>query len=353
MINAPAEARRAIDGHGSCASARAGDSVASITVSFVIPAWNEEVHLAKCLRSIANQDVPTNVRAIETIVVDNQSTDGTCAVAARHEARVVTVAPGRASRARNGGARAAAGDWLAFIDADCELPPDWLEKCGRHLDDGSAVAVGAKLRAPGIGATWVERAWHAILDAGAPQRPAVARWLPGFNLLVRKRDFDDVGGFDEGLVTCEDCDLSYRLATRGKLVVDPEPATAHHGESKTLSQLFHREAWRGQGNLRLAMSRLGDWRNWISLALPVASMIGMAGAVAFAVLAASHRAGFWPFGAACLVLCLLPFGLLLTRVFRRAPAKMLPRIFAVFAVYLAARAMGLFLSAPRVAHEEA
>jgi GT2 family glycosyltransferase len=273
-------------------------------------------------------------------------------MAARYGARVISVDPGRASRARNAGARAAFGRWLAFVDADCELPANWLVQCSRHFEDPAVLAAGSTMRAPAQQASWVERAWYAIAHCRLPEQPVRVRWLPSFNMLVRRTAFEALSGFKENLVTCEDCDLGYRLAVRGALVLDPAAPTAHHGESQTLWQLFRREAWRSHGNLQLAAARLTDLRNWISLLLPVASVAGLAGAMLFAV-AASRNAAWWPWSLACWCLFLAPFGLVTLRLLNRTSARMYPRILVVFAVYLAARSAGLFLSVPRVARPEA
>ncbi len=324
---------------------------ADVVVSFIIPAWNEERHLARCLASIAELALPGGVGSIETIVVDNESTDGTAAVAVQRGARICPVPPGRASRARNAGARMATGRWLAFVDADCELAPDWLSECSRHFQDADVVAVGAAMRSPAQGASWVERSWHALSTARSPRQPTDVRWLPTFNLLVRRRDFDEVGRFNEDLVTCEDCDLGYRLATRGRLMFEPGSTAAHHGESQTLSQLFRREAWRSQGNLLVARMRASDWRNWISLALPPASVAGLVLAIVFALAATRQSGAYWPWSLAALGVFALPFGLVLSRVVNRAPTAMLPSILVVFGTYLAARTAGLFFSVPRVTRD--
>jgi glycosyltransferase involved in cell wall biosynthesis len=318
-------------------------------VSFVVPAWNEEVHLARCLRSINSQVLPRLVSSVEVIVVDNESSDDTRGVAERAGARVASVAPGRASRARNAGARAATGEWLAFVDADCELPGDWLSRCVGHFGEQRVVAVGAAMRAPAAGASWVERCWYAIAHSQAATAPSRVRWLPGFNLLVRRDAFERVHGFDEQLVTCEDCDFSYRLHDLGELVFDPAPAVAHHGESQTLWQLFRREAWRSQGNLHLALARETDWRNWVSLLLPVFAILGLVAAIVGGLFAVGHADGAWLWSLGGLGLFALPFAILSARLLNRTSAAVLPAAYIVLGVYLAARSAGLFIASPRVA----
>ncbi len=183
----------------------------------------------------------------------------------------------------------------------------------------------------------------------APVRPSRVRWLPTFNLLIRKSSFDQAGGFDEGLATCEDCDLSYRLTALGHLIYDPDAKAAHHGESQTLGELFRREAWRSQGNLRVALTRLSDWRNWASLAAPPTVVGAFLGAILTGALALLGYPALWKWSLALLAISLLSFFTLLARVVRAVPPRTIPLVMVVFAVFVAGRAAGLVLSVPRVA----
>src|SRR5256885_1803632 len=87
--------------------------------SIIIPAYNEERYLPRLLESIdiARSNYSGGRDTVEVIVADNCSTDRTAEVAAHHGARVVPVAKRRIAAARNGGARAAAGEILCFIGA--------------------------------------------------------------------------------------------------------------------------------------------------------------------------------------------------------------------------------------------
>ena len=84
-------------------------------VSFIVPALNEEKHIGRCLNSIQRLIRPAELDEVEIIVVDNQSTDRTVLVSKGFGAEVITVSPGYPSRARNAGAWAAQGDWLADL----------------------------------------------------------------------------------------------------------------------------------------------------------------------------------------------------------------------------------------------
>ena len=94
--------------------------------SVVIPAYNEEKFLPRLLASVkvAASNYSGGRDQIEVVVADNDSTDGTAEVANQHGARVAHVAKRRIAAARNGGARAASGEILCFIDADSAIHPN-------------------------------------------------------------------------------------------------------------------------------------------------------------------------------------------------------------------------------------
>lgn len=94
-----------------------------IRVSVVIPAYNEEKLLARCLVSLVNQ----SVKPYEIIVVDNNSTDTTAAIAKMHGAVVISETRQGIAWARDAGFAKASGDIIARLDADCIAPPEWIE----------------------------------------------------------------------------------------------------------------------------------------------------------------------------------------------------------------------------------
>lgn len=93
-------------------------------VSIVIPAYNEENKLAACLYAIADQ----TVAPLEVIIADNNSTDRTVAIARSFPfVRVIHVRQQGIVYARNAGFDAARGDIIGRIDADIQLPEDWVK----------------------------------------------------------------------------------------------------------------------------------------------------------------------------------------------------------------------------------
>ncbi len=94
--------------------------------SLVIPAYNEEQYLPRLLDSIdiARDRYRQGRDAIEVIVANNASTDRTAEIATARGCSVVFVEKRAIAAARNGGARFARGEILAFIDADSAIHPE-------------------------------------------------------------------------------------------------------------------------------------------------------------------------------------------------------------------------------------
>ena len=100
----------------------------SLTLTIVIPVYNEEDHIKACLDSIAAQ----TVRPLEVIIVDNNSTDNTVVIAKKYSfVRVLHESKQGIAFARNTGFDSASGDIIGRIDADSRLPVDWV----KHMTD--------------------------------------------------------------------------------------------------------------------------------------------------------------------------------------------------------------------------
>lgn len=95
-------------------------------VSVVIPMYNEARHIGRTL--LAAQEAARQAQLeCELIVVDNGSDDHGPRIANELGARVLIVPGVHIGALRNRGAAVASGEWLAFIDADMEMPADWLK----------------------------------------------------------------------------------------------------------------------------------------------------------------------------------------------------------------------------------
>ncbi|WP_440770596.1 glycosyltransferase [Natronorubrum sp. DTA28] len=173
-------------------------------VSFVIPAQNEADYLRAALASIAALDTSY---ASEVFVVDGGSTDDTQAIARAYDATVLEAPDSSIARARNLGAAAARGEWLAFVDADTELRANYLTDLLGYLEANGLAAGSSFCRISGPRRA---RLMEATINHVFPRLEYPI--LPGFNCVIHRRAFDELGGFPE--VPNEDTAFSRRLARR-------------------------------------------------------------------------------------------------------------------------------------------
>jgi glycosyltransferase involved in cell wall biosynthesis len=109
------------------------------SVTVIIPTFNEEGRLGRCLESVTRQDYPPD--RLEILVVDDDSTDGTVEIARSFGARVLRNGEHNIERGKSIGARAAAGDLILLMDADNSLPePGWLSCAAAALRDNPEAA---------------------------------------------------------------------------------------------------------------------------------------------------------------------------------------------------------------------
>jgi glycosyltransferase involved in cell wall biosynthesis len=94
-------------------------------ISVIVPAYNEETSITTCLRSLCNQTLERD--EYEIIVVDGNSSDRTRELAKQYADQVFIQTSKKVGGARNDGVMRAKGEIVATTDADCIIPPDWLE----------------------------------------------------------------------------------------------------------------------------------------------------------------------------------------------------------------------------------
>jgi glycosyltransferase involved in cell wall biosynthesis len=198
-------------------------------ISVVIPAYNSAVTLDECLRHI----FANGYADFEVIVVDDCSCDSTAAIARSYPCLVIGLKERRGpGYARWKGIEAATGAIVAFLDADCIAPPDWLQKINLKLTNGFA-GIGGTYKIPknsGIIAQLFQTCWDIRIALYGRSREVVT--LFGGNcafrksILQRKRRkkelelFNQIAGGEDTIMCCE-------LGQFGPLLYDPDINVIH------------------------------------------------------------------------------------------------------------------------------
>jgi glycosyltransferase involved in cell wall biosynthesis len=205
----------------------------SIDVSFVTPVFDCEDTLARALEGILSQRTS---RPFEVVIVDDGSRDGSLEVARSFErrsperVRVFTKANGGEASALNVGFRQATGKFLAIVEGDVELAPDWLETCASVLErEPDVIAAGGYLETPRED-PWIARLAGYEVERKFATKPREAKHLTSANVLYRREAWDLAGPFDERLVNASlDSVFNGRLVSQGKrLVYEPRARVRHH-----------------------------------------------------------------------------------------------------------------------------
>lgn len=222
-----------------------------ITVSVIIPAFNRISYIQQALESVFAQQHPS-LSAIECIVVDDGSSDGTFELLQGYQQQqkiVLLTHPNRANRgqsaALNLGLAKASGDFVCILDSDDYFAPnkfaDQLEYLLQHPDVGMVYGKGEAVDAEGNFLFYTLPKNHS--ENGDPNNILLDCYIaiPG-GAMVRKVVIDQVGGFDESFRAAQDHDMAIRLFEACKVVYLPQVAFSYrkHGDSISKNGLERR-----------------------------------------------------------------------------------------------------------------
>jgi glycosyltransferase involved in cell wall biosynthesis len=312
----------------------------TVSISIIIPALNEEKMIGRCLESLTELDFARE--RFEVILVDNGSRDNTLKIAEsfqdRINIRILQVTGVRISALRNTGARAAQGNILAFLDADCLAPRDWLERIYILAPSDGAGVLGAHYLLP-TDSSWVGRTWHVYQEA--PKSGEVSH-IPAGDLIMRREDFLTLDGFDETIQTNEDYELCERARAAGmKVRAFPEIGVVHLGTAQSLKVFFRKQAWHGTHVIKVFLRDVLKSHNRKAVFFAAYTFLCL---VAIAVVAAWVFTGHGPWWfpvAAVAALCLPPSALSARQVLASKNWLDFFPLFVLYLTYGIARARAL------------
>jgi GT2 family glycosyltransferase len=230
------------------------------TVAVLVLNLNGQRHLSACLPGLEAQVYPNR----EIVVVDNGSTDDSLSFVRQEHPSVRVLEMGRNAGfcgAYNHAVQTVDAEWVALLNNDTRVEPDWLSELMAAADRHRASVVasrmldweGAQIDFVGGTTSFEGHSWQ--IDHGKPVGPVPDErdllFACGGSMLASRAAFLDAGGFDEDFFAYfEDVDLGWRLSVLGhRIVLAPRAITYHrlHGTSGSLAvaqrlRLYERNA---------------------------------------------------------------------------------------------------------------
>ncbi|MEM3700063.1 MAG: glycosyltransferase [Candidatus Bathyarchaeia archaeon] len=244
-------------------------------VSVIVPVKNGAAYIRELLDSLMQVDYDRD--KLEIIVVDGNSTDNTREIVSQYPVKLLLEERPGLNAARNTGVRNSDGEIVAFTDADCIIPKDWLSRIVENFRDFQVGCVGGSVVGyydsflsrysdeSFIPVMRIFRKKEALSSVKLPQK-----YPAGCNMAVRRDALNKVGLFDEGIKYGFDEDeLVERICRRGyKMVLDPE-VLVKHKHRPALKELLKQNFSYGRG-LGLMLRKMGTksaFPKWILLCI--------------------------------------------------------------------------------------
>ena len=184
-------------------------------VSVIITTKNEEKNIANCLKGIKKQ----TYKKIETIVVDNDSSDNTKKIAKKYTNKVYNKGPERSSQ-RNFGVKKSSGEYILYLDADMILTPKVIAECVELAEKGiDGIYIPEKIIGKGF---WIktrnfERSFYDSTAIDCVR-------------FVSKKAFNQVNGFDTKMTGPEDWDFDKKIRQKRKVALIKAPLLHNEGK---------------------------------------------------------------------------------------------------------------------------
>jgi glycosyltransferase involved in cell wall biosynthesis len=224
-------------------------------VSIVIPAYNCEKTIGKCLDSLLKLDYPQ----YEILVVDDGSLDRTPDILKSYNNITILRTENKGpSHARNLAVQKAKGDYIAFTDSDCIVDPNWLQELFKGFVSDKVAGVGGDQQSPDDETPFGKDVQDFMKMAGIAgdymkhhETVVNTTHNPTCNVLYKKSVLLEAGLFDEKLWPGEDVDIDLKIKRKGWLLYYNPRAVVHHYRPKDPSsfcRMMERYGW-AQGYL--------------------------------------------------------------------------------------------------------
>lgn len=207
-------------------------TIAMKKITVIIPTMNCEKDLEECMIALKNQ----KFRDFEILVVDGHSKDNTVGIAKKYGAKVIFDEGATRASACNRALENVSTPYIAFTDADCLPPPNWLERIIEDFEENDVASVGGANFSPDSDndfAKCVDIVYSSRFVTGTARYGKVYNEIteiehnPGCNSAYNMKFIEGIK-FDESLPTAEDVVFDYEIRKRGgKIIFDPNIGMPH------------------------------------------------------------------------------------------------------------------------------
>jgi len=238
----------------------------AVNITFIIPHKGREEFLTQTVESILSQDFDST--QFEVLIITQNKTlenmtrfeQATASINMYFQPEDKTI-----SALRNFGVKQAKGEYLAFLDADVKLSPNWLNCMLETINEKPERVLTSAAQINSTDAPPLEKIRTALSNA---ELDCSVNFLPGRNLFIKKETFEQVKGFPEHLITCEDYYFTDQVHQLGELYYTSQANYIHLGEDKQYNEMYKKEIWRGQSNLQSIRGRNIPLREIPSFIIP-------------------------------------------------------------------------------------
>ena len=201
-------------------------------ISVIIPTYNEETEISKCILSLKTQ----TFWPMEIIVVDDGSTDNTCSVVDAFDVKLIEGEHKGPGASRNLGAKHAKGDILVFVDADMTFHEDYIKNLVEPMiadhtilgtEENKQIASNKKN-------IWSKCWGQYFKDVSDIDEGYIFR-------AIWKKEFDKMGGFDSQYGYGDDLTFWYKYKKSSRRV----DAICYHKNPETLAEVYKQSRWIG------------------------------------------------------------------------------------------------------------
>jgi len=220
----------------------------TVTTSVIIPVYNDPEGIQTTVESLLNQTVDD----YEVIIADNGSTDLTRKITKAYASqdrvrRVVEDEIQGSYAARNAGIAVAQGDLLCFVDADMWVDDDWVERVQDRMQRDSVDYLGCDVEVVVVEQETLCAQYTRQTGFPIEQYMREKQFAPTCCLVTRRAVINEVGDFDERLVSAGDAEFGKRVYQAGYDQTFADDITLYHPARESPVALLNRHYRIGRG----------------------------------------------------------------------------------------------------------